>query len=238
MGEYGQKGVQDLSSQNEDGSISVIINHFIDYNKLSKLYHYQYNTKGKLATVKAWQYRDGLKGKLDYSMAYQYDSISTKKYRIIIKDPFGVGTKIEEIIIVDSSLTLVKGYTTSATSDDNLSYIDTIKMNDHQRKAVIHIGYDWYGYNNYKLVYDYNVDNNKYIKTRHSYEGEHLDSLTRTEVYICNSDSLLVYESFVQVGSPQKHYKYRYNHKHLLKKVLFYNDDVLEGYTKYKYKYY
>lgn len=238
-GEYGQKGVQDLSSQNEDGSISVIINHFIDYNKLSKLYHYQYNTKGKLAGVKAWQYGVGLNGKLYYSAIYQYDSLSREKYIIITKDPYVSGTVINENIRVDSSLALVKAYITSVEDNDtDLSYIDTIKMNDHQRKAVIHIGYDWYGYNNYKLVYDYNVDKNNYIETRNRYEGEHLDSLTGTEVYICNSDSLLVYESFVQVGFPQKHYKYKYNHKHLPKKVLYYNNDVLEGYTKYKYKYY
>lgn len=226
----------DRISQSKDGVISSLPAYIVDYNKLSILYHYQYNTKGKLATVKAWQYGVGLNGKLYYSAIYQYDSLSREKYIIITKAPYVRGTVINENIRVDSSLALIKAYITSVEDNDtDLSYVDTIKMNDHQRKAVIHIGYDWYGYNNYKLVYDYNVDNNKYIETRHRYEGEHLDRLTETEIYTYSKDSLLLYKSVVRTGYEKQTYKYRYNHKHLPKKVLYYNDDVLEGYTKYKY---
>lgn len=234
-GEYGEIWHFGSVVENDDGTSTITTGHGRNYKKLNTVKYFNYDSLGRLISDECWQFKNNKKHFIIYSTEYQYN-------------PDG---KLLKEVEYDSEniVSRIKGY--SSNIGDKLTQRDTVFNDSYEgitrigglrqdttildslKRPIEKIHYLKSAFL-YREEIRYSNDGDIVTELRYDNEADSLWSITEWQY---NYDRQLKRKFWKVIGDrTERKDIYIYNRKKLLVKVLHYSGDILEGFTKYKYR--
>ena len=234
-GEYGEVWHFRSVTTNADSSISVTSGHGRNYKKLNTVHYYVYDSTSIKIQDELWQFKDNKKDYLIYKTIFEYNA----KGKLIKETELDKDNKISRL--QDFSKDDIN-QTISKDSVFNFSYEGITRVEGKRQDTTItdSLGrpIEKIHYYKDKFLYrqEFRYDRWGEIVTEIRYDNKP-DSLWCITEWQYNYDKQLIRKFWKVIGSKTETKDvYIYNRKKLLLKILHYNGEKLEGYTKYKYK--
>jgi hypothetical protein len=236
IGFYGENFSSEKRTVHSDGSISVIHSDSWDYKKLGRIHYYEYNNIGQLIIDEYWNIKNNKKNYLIWKKLYSYDSTGFL-VKEIVYNQFQKVENVKYYTQINKNL-YISTDTDFVYSFDGVQKIESIGLDsvflDDQNRPIIIIHY-FKNKLSSKEKFEYSDSNNLVNRSRYD---EH-NSIEFTDIYLYNEKNQIITKIDKYIGSSFEEKKiYLYNKKNLLKKILYYENDKLVKYSKFKYRFF
>ena len=227
-GWYGEHRASGSITENANGSIHVVYGDSWNYKKIETVYYFQFDSTNKKTTDECWKFKDNKKDYLFYKTLFEYDSNG----RLVKEIEYNKRNEVSriqnysiiaenKIVLTDSVFNFSKDITQDTIITDSLG-------------RTIENTYYYNGKFLYKKEFRYDHFNEIVTELRYDNNPDELWCITEWQYDFYKRP---IRRFWKVIGSKTEHKDvYIYNRKKLLKKIIHYNGEDVESYTKYKYK--